>query len=279
MIEIKDLTFGYSKRKTLFENLSLSLKPGHIYGLLGKNGAGKSTLIKNIAGLAFPQEGRCSINSRESTKRSPDFLEDFFLIPEEVYLPAVTVNKFIENTAGFYRRFDTDQFYRYMSEFELDPIVNIGSFSFGQQKKVMIAFAIATNTDVLIMDEPTNGLDIPSKVQFRKIVSSVLTENRCVLISTHQVRDLENLIDSLLVLNNRHIVLDASIDDISEKLLFSTISSLEDQSVLYSETSAKGHFAITSNVSRKSSKVDLELLFNGLIADDTKIINEFKKAI
>ena len=279
MIEIKDLTFGYSKRRTLFENLNLSLKPGHIYGLLGKNGAGKSTLIKNIAGLAFPQKGQCSINSRESRKRLPDFLEDFFLIPEEVYLPAVTVSKFIENTAGFYRRFDPDQFSRYLNEFELDPTVNIGSLSFGQQKKVMIAFAIATNTDVLIMDEPTNGLDIPSKVQFRKIVSSVLTENRCMLISTHQVRDLDNLIDSLLVLNDRHIILDASIDEIGEKLLFSTISSLENQPVLYSEATVKGHFAITPNVSSKSSKVDLELLFNGLITDDSKIIKEFKKAV
>lgn len=277
MIEIKNLTFGYSNRNLLFEDIHLSLKPGHIYGLLGKNGAGKSTLIKNIAGLVFPKYGFCKINGQESAKRSPQLLEDFFLIPEEIYLPSVSITDFVKNTAGFYPKFDQEEFLHYLKEFELSMSVNISNLSFGQQKKVMIAFAIATNTDVLIMDEPTNGLDIPSKVQFRKIVSSALTGNRLVLISTHQVRDLDNLIDALIVVNNRHIILNASIDDISERLLFSTFNSLEGQSVLYSENTPKGHFSITRNSSKRSSKVDLELLFNALIADNTKIINEFNQ--
>jgi len=279
MIEINDLTFGYSRNKILFENLNLSLKPGHIYGLLGKNGAGKSTLIKNITGLAFPLNGYCHLNSLLSAKRSPDFLEHFFLIPEDIYLPAVSVNKFVQNTAGFYRRFSKEEFLHHLNEFELDQSMKIESLSFGQQKKVMIAFALATNTDVLIMDEPSNGLDIPSKMQFRKIVSSALTDERCVLISTHQVKDLDNLIDSLVVLNNRHIVLNASVDEISEKLYFSTMSSLDDPQILYSETTVKGHSTIRLNSSSKSSKVDLELLFNALITENSKITTEFKKAI
>lgn len=273
MIEIKDLSFGYDKR-FLLENLNLSLAPGHIYGLLGKNGAGKSTLIKNITGLAFPQKGSCKINGNESALRSPDVLADLFLIPEELYLPAVSVRKFAKNTSGFYPKFDEDQFFGYLKEFEIESDVDISSLSFGQQKKTMIAFALATNTPLLVMDEPTNGLDIPSKAQFRRIVSTALTENRCIVISTHQVRDLDNMIDGLIVLDNRHIVLNASVEAISEKLFFTSADSTEDKSIIYSESSIRGITAIVPNADGRTSKVDLELLFNALI-DGGRKIHEF----
>jgi len=279
MIQINQLTFGYSKKHLLFENLNLSLQPGHIYGLLGKNGAGKSTLLKNITGLAFPLKGSCTINGRLASKRSPDFLEELFLIPEEIYLPPVSIREFIANTARFYPKFSKDQFAQYLKEFELDTDVKINNLSFGQQKKVMISFGLATNTDVLIMDEPTNGLDIPSKVQFRKIIASVLTESRCILISTHQVRDLDNLIDSLIVIHESKIVLDMSVDKIAEKLLFSTLSSIDNEHILYSEKNVQGHHAILLNVEQRNSRVDLELLFNAIITDQTKITHELNPAV
>lgn len=274
MIEIKDLTFGYSKKKALFKKMSLSLKPGHIYGLLGKNGAGKSTLIKNITGLVFPQRGSCKINGKDSSKRSPEVLGGFFLIPEEIYLPPVRVEKFAEATGVFYTRFDFDQFHQYLKEFEIETSDNISSLSFGQQKKVMISFALAANTDLLIMDEPTNGLDIPSKTQFRKIVSGALTPDKCILISTHQVRDLENLIDALIVISDQDIVLNSTVDDIANRLLFGSVTSLDDQKVLYYEKSIKGYSVITANTTGSSSRVDLELLFSALVDDSSKIIYE-----
>ena len=276
MIEIKSLTFGYSKKQLLFEDLNLSLKPGHIYGLLGKNGAGKSTLIKNIAGLAFPLMGSCRVNGSESSKRNPDFLQDFFLIPEEIYLPSVSIREFVKNTAGFYPEFDHEEFTQHLKEFELDTEVRINNLSFGEQKKVMIAFGIATNTKILIMDEPTNGLDIPSKVQFRKIVASALTEDRCILISTHQVRDLDNLIDALIVLHDHRIILDSSVDEIAEKLLFSKLDSIDKEPILYSEASIKGYHVILPNPGQKTSRVDLEILFNALVTDEIKITQELK---
>lgn len=274
MIQIDHLTFGYSKKRLLFEDLNLTLKPGHIYGLLGKNGAGKSTLLKNITGLAFPLKGSCTINGRPASNRTPDFLEDLFLIPEEIWLPPVSIREFISNTAGFYPKFSIEDFDHYLNEFELEKDVKLDTLSFGQQKKVMISFGLATNTDVLIMDEPTNGLDIPSKVQFRKIIAAVLTEHRCILISTHQVRDLDNLIDSLIVIHNRKIILNLSTEMIAEKLLFSNVSSLENDDILYSERGINGHQAILSNAESRNSKIDLELLFNGIIIDNSKIIHE-----
>lgn len=273
MIEISDLTFGYSKKRLLFNNLNLSLKAGHIYGLLGKNGAGKSTLLKNIAGLAFPLKGRCTVKGFETSKRLPAFLQEIFFIPEEMYLPSLTPAQFVKSTAHFYPNFNYEDFLRMLNEFEVPADSRLNKLSFGQQKKVIIAFGLATNTSLLIMDEPTNGLDIPSKSQFRKIIASALTESRCIIISTHQVRDLDSLIDSLIVLHKQEIILNSSLDTISEKLKFTSSSSANGKDVLYAEENLGGINTIIANTDESFSKVDMELLFNSIISDNKLVIN------
>lgn len=270
------MTFGYGKKKTLFQNLNLHMQAGHIYGLLGKNGAGKSTLLKNIAGLVFPQQGICEVNGYNASKRLPAFLQDLFFIPEEVYMPSLTAKQFVKSTGHFYPAFDEIQFDKMLTEFDVPNDSLLSKLSFGQQKKVMIAFGLSTNTSLLIMDEPTNGLDIPSKSQFRKIIASALTENRCIIISTHQVRDLDNLIDTLLVVHNQKIVLNKSLDDISECLKFGNTSTAS-ADILYAEDSVRGMNTITQNTSGNYSKVDMELLFNAIINDKltiTEILNK-----
>lgn len=275
MIKISNMTFGYGKKKTLFQNLNLHMQAGHIYGLLGKNGAGKSTLLKNIAGLVFPQQGTCEVNGYNASKRLPAFLQDLFFIPEEVYMPSLTATQFVKSTDHFYPAFDEVQFTKMLAEFDVPADSFLNKLSFGQQKKVMIAFGLSTNTSLLIMDEPTNGLDIPSKSQFRKIIASALTENRCIIISTHQVRDLDNLIDTLLVVHNKQIVLNRSLDEISERLTFSTTPTVGAQ-VLYAEESIRGMNTITKNTNGSYSKVDMELLFNAIINNDQTITEILK---
>ena len=186
MIEIKSLSFAYPRKQLLFKELNLRLQAGHIYGLLGKNGAGKSTLLKNMTGLAFPQKGGCYFNQVNVSGRPVAVLEDVYFIPEEIFVPSLTPAQFVANTAIFYPKFNKADFYHYLKVLDVDLDGVMDKLSFGQQKKAMIAFGLATNTGVLIMDEPTNGLDIPSKVQFRKLIASVLTEDRCIVISTHQ---------------------------------------------------------------------------------------------
>jgi ABC-2 type transport system ATP-binding protein len=276
MIQIKGLNFGYSKKSLLFKNLNLNLSKGHIYGLLGKNGAGKSTLLHNIAGLAYPQSGLCSVNGFDSSARSVNFLKDMYFIPEEIYVPAVTAARFVKDTAGFYPQFNETEFYEYMTEFEVPRESVLDKLSFGQQKKMMIAFGLATNTSLLIMDEPTNGLDIPSKVQFRKIIASALTEDRCMIISTHQVRDLDSLIDSLVILHNREIVVNQELDAIAEKVYFTTLNSDDTKPVLYQEETMRGKNAIVTNSGNLYSKVDIELLFNAIIGENQPLINILK---
>jgi len=273
MIQIKDLNFGYSKKAMLFKNLNLNLSKNHIYGLLGKNGAGKSTLLHNITGLTYPQSGYCFINGLNSADRSVDFLAYMYFIPEELYVPSVTAAQFVKNTAPFYPAFNEAHFYSYLEEFDVPRESVLDKLSFGQQKKVMIAFGLATNTSLLVMDEPTNGLDIPSKVQFRKIIASVLTEDRCIIISTHQVRDLDSLIDTLVVLHNHEIVVNEALDAISEKVYFTTLDGNDTQPTLYQEESIRGKNAILNNADNLYSKVDMELLFNAIVSDNKPLIN------
>lgn len=270
MIEISQLSFGYGKDK-LFDNLNLSLKPGHIYGLLGMNGAGKSTLLKNIAGLVFPWSGSCRVNGISADKRLPAFLQELFFVPEEVYLPTISAKQFAESTAHFYPKFDNRQFLNILGEFDVPADSVLTKLSFGQQKKVIIAFGLSTNTSLLIMDEPTNGLDIPSKAQFRKIIASALTDDRCVIISTHQVRDLDNLIDTVLVLHNRQIVVAQSLDEIAEKLNFSTMPA-NSTGYIYAEENLNGLYTITANTNNDYTKVGMELLFNAIISNNKQLI-------
>jgi ABC-2 type transport system ATP-binding protein len=276
MIEIKNLSFSYPRQPLLFKDLNLVLHKGHIYGLLGKNGAGKSTLLKNMAGLAFPAGGACMLNGINVAERLVSVLEDIYFIAEELYVPSLTPVQFVKNTAPFYPKFSQSDFYHYLKLLDVDLDGVMDKQSFGQQKKTMIAFGLATNTNLLVMDEPTNGLDIPSKVQFRKLIASILTEQRCIVISTHQVRDLDSLIDTLLVLHHREIVVNCSIDEVTEKLSFGTYMDTEDMTVLYQEESMRGKNVIARNTTAKISKPDLELLFNAIISGTPALLETLK---
>lgn len=272
MLEIKNLSFGYRRKSLILKGINLSLQDGHIYGLLGKNGAGKSTLLKNMVGLADPVQGACMFNGNKVAGRPVPVLEDIFFIAEELFVPALTPVRFVANTASFYPKFNQDDFYQYLKVLDVDLNGLMNKQSYGQQKKAMIAFGLATNTNLLVMDEPTNGLDIPSKMQFRKLIASVQTENRCIIISTHQVRDLDSLIDTLLVLHNGEIIVNKSLDQVVEKLHFGTYTNTEGLAVLYEEESIRGKHAILKNTNDEFSKPDLELLFNGIIGNHPSLL-------
>jgi ABC-2 type transport system ATP-binding protein len=129
---------------------------------------------------------------------------------------------------------------------------------------------------LLILDEPTNGLDIPSKVQFRKLIASVLNEERCIIISTHQVRDLDSLIDTVLILDDHRIIIENSIDELTEKLFFGVFKDLTGMNVLYEEDTLMGKYAILENTAGKYGKMDLELLFNAATTNSSKLLNALK---
>ena len=265
MIQIENLSFGYSKKKLLYKDLSLSIAEGSIYGLLGKNGAGKSTFLKNLIGLLFPLNGSITVNGYSPKKRLPSFLETIYLIPEEVNVPPLTMKEYKKLFSPFYPNFNDEQFFDYLKQLEVNEEGKLNTLSFGQQKKFIIAFALACNTKVLLLDEPTNGLDIPSKIRFRKLISSVFTEDKIIFISTHQIRDLDNLIDHVIIVDNGDLLLNSSIEVISEKLSFRTVNEVLDSTkVLYKEESLKGATIVVENTEGENSKVNLEHLFNAI---------------
>jgi ABC-2 type transport system ATP-binding protein len=276
MIDIQNLHFSYRKKK-VFDNLNLKLTPGHIYGLLGKNGTGKSTLLKNLAGLLFPREGKVTVNGFVPGKRQPDFLKDVFMVPEEFYLPNIPLAHFVKTEAPFYPRFNNEQLQGYLHDFDVPQDSTLQNMSYGQKKKVLISFALATNAKVLLMDEPTNGLDIISKSQFRKVLARALDEERCIIISTHQVKDLENLIDRVTIIDEGKILFDQNVEDITEKLSFRiSMDDSEAKDALYSESSLKGNVIVTPNYDADEGKLDLELLYKAIVTNGEKIKTLFQ---
>ncbi len=271
MISIRKLEFSYGKKQPpLFHNLDCELQAGSIVGLLGKNGAGKTTLIKLMIGLLFPTGGRVEILDQDPAKRLPSMLENIYFLPEEFNIPSISINNYVKANAGFYPRFDSDLLRRLVSAFELPETKSLQKLSYGQKKKFLISFALSTKCRLLVLDEPTNGLDIPSKSIFRKVVAGSLDDDQLVIISTHQVRDVENLIDRLLMLENGNFILQKDLMDISAKLNFTTASSATGESILYSEMVPGGYRIITPSTNGSSS-VDIELLFNAISSGTEKI--------
>lgn len=272
MVTIKDLHFSYRRRK-VFDNLSLELKPGFVYGLLGRNGTGKSTLLRNIGGFLFPQKGSIEAFGYIPGKRQPSFLERVVLLPEDFQLPSIGLTPWIKHTAPFYSLFDKAQFERYIHEFDVPPDARLSEMSYGQQKKALISFALATNAPLLLLDEPTNGLDIVSKSQFRKVKAGAVNENRSILISTHQVKDIEQLIDRIMIIDEGRIIFDQGIDSISSRLNFKfSFDPDEAAQALYREASLRGNALILRNTDQEDSRPDLEMLYKAITLDP-KIFN------
>ena len=260
MITIKDLGFSYGD-KAVLKNISMQLEEGRIYGLLGENGVGKTTLLTLLCGLKKPQLGSIDTDGKNPYDREPSLLSNQYYLSDEVPAMNMKAIEYAKNYGKFWECFDIGKFMEIMEVFENDPKQKMNQMSFGQLKKTYIAFALACNAKYLFMDEPTNGLDIPSKAQFRKAVTKYTREDSVILISTHQVRDLENIIDPIIILDRQDVLLNASLEEISGKLYFDY--SLERiEGALYSEMIPGSNIQVCINQSGEDSKVSIEALFN-----------------
>ena len=273
MITVENLSFLYRKSKrAVLHDFSLSLEKGRVYGLLGKNGAGKSTLLYLMSGLLTPKSGKVVYHDVDVRRRLPITLQDMFLVPEEFDLPPVSLISYIELNSPFYPRFSKEDMVKYLHYFEMDINIDLGALSMGQKKKVFMSFALATNTSLLLMDEPTNGLDIPGKSQFRKFIASGMTDDKTILISTHQVRDIDKVLDHVLIMDNSRVLLNESTMSICDKLFFTESENRELlQSSLFSTPSIQGYFLLLPTESGEDSEINLELLFNATLAVPERI--------
>jgi ABC-2 type transport system ATP-binding protein len=261
MIDLKDLGFSYLRTPTpLFQGLDLHLTAGTICGMLGVNGAGKSTLLKLLAGLIFPGQGGCEVLGFAPGDRQPEFLADIFLLPEEFFVAPVTPATYAKRYGELYPRFDREVYDKLLAEFALPTDRKVTTYSYGQKKKFLLAFGIATNARLLIMDEPTNGLDIPGKSQFRRALISHFTPERSILISTHQVHDLQGLIDSVIVIAEGRILLNSTLDALNTRLQMQLEQRVPDDA-LYAHETLEGFRVIRENTSGVEAELDLETLF------------------
>ena len=279
MIEVKNLFFSYGKRKQkVFDDFSLALDKGSVYGLLGKNGTGKSTLLYLMTGLLRPQAGRVLYKGVDVSMRYPLTLQDMFLVPEEFVLPSVSLKQYLKLNTPFYPNFSNELLSTCLRDFDMNEDIHLGELSMGQKKKAFMCFALATNTSLLVMDEPSNGLDIPSKSQFRKVIASGMTDEKSVIISTHQVRDIDSLLDHVVIIDGTRVLLNASVKTICDKVYFAEQGMNEPtDTALYVQPSVQGNSVIFPNTENEETNLNLEVLFNAMLAEREKMQTMFNK--
>ena len=279
MMNVNQVSFGYGRKKAkVLDGFSMNLEKGSVYGLLGKNGTGKSTLLYLMAGLLRPQSGHILYKGVEVTKRYPETLQDMFLVPEEFALPNVSLKQYVQLNAPFYPRFSDELLKACLRDFDMSEDIHLGELSMGQKKKAFMCFALATNTSLLLMDEPSNGLDIPSKSQFRKVIASGMTDDKAVIISTHQVRDIDSLLDHVLIMDGSRLLLNESVASICDRLYFAEQGMNEPtDDALYVQPSVQGNSVILPNTYHEDSKLNLEVLFNATLAEREKIQQIFNR--
>ncbi len=273
MIQVNKISYNYpakwknysTKDNSVFWNFSLTLEENKIYGLLGKNGVGKSTLLYLLAGLNRPNRGKVLIDYDVVTDRNPMTMSKIFIVTEEFELPNMSLKKYVKLNRPFYPDFSEEILEKCLNDFEIGDISDLGAISMGTKKKVYMSFALATNAKYLLMDEPTNGLDIESKSLFRKVIAQNMTDDRTMIISTHQVHDVENIIDHVLILGNKKMLMDKSIADIAAEYVFEHRTDDQMGNVIYSENSLQGTSVIARRTPRGTeTPVNLMLLYNAV---------------
>lgn len=262
MLKIDNISFGYRRNKSIIRNFNMTLQPGTVCGLLGKNGTGKSTLLYLICGLLKPDSGSIDFKGHNPIKHEVAFLEDVMIVPEEFSLPNMKLADYVRVNAPFYPNFNQSDMNDYLYMFDLDPEAHLGKCSMGQKKKAIISFALACNTSLLILDEPTNGLDISAKRAFRKAVAKNMTDEKCIIISTHQVLDVEKILDHVCIIDNNGVLLNTSMFEVSKHLSFRVTNDRElIENALMSFDAPGGASIVERATPDNETDVNLEMLF------------------
>lgn len=274
MIQVNNIDFNYpGSTQKIFCDFSLTLKENNIYGLLGKNGTGKSTLLYLLTGMLRPKKGSVMVNGMDATKRLPQMLNDIFLVPEEFDFPQVSLQRYVKINSPFYPHFSEEVLHQCLADFELDAHIHLGNLSMGQKKKVMMSFALATGTHLLLMDEPTNGMDIPSKSLFRRVIARNMNDDHILIISTHQIHDIETLLDHVVIIDQSQVLLDAPTADLAARYRFGQHSGdVQNTDMLYDEPCVQGTaFIARRKEDEPETTLNLELLFNAVTSHKIKL--------
>jgi ABC-2 type transport system ATP-binding protein len=268
MIQIEGLHYGYG-RAALYADFSAQIGQPGIYGVFGRNGSGKSTLLRLLCGLLTPWQGRVRVLGFQPRQRAAEFLASVYIVPEEFHLPNLTAAQLARTHGSFYPRFSHALFSDYLQVLEVPVDSRFEAMSLGQKKKAAIAFALATQTPLLLMDEPTNGLDIVGRGQFRELMRRPEQAQRVVMISTHQAHDLESILSHIWFIDQGRLALAARMDELAERLTMgvaATAQALPADGLLYQEAlGAQVAYVARRVVSvPEEGALQLELLYKAL---------------
>ncbi len=273
-LSLNHLSFGYSRRKPpVLNDVNAKFNTGGVCGLLGPNGAGKSTLLYIMSGLLLPTSGNAAFNGTSTALRRPDVLASIYLIPEEPSLPRMSLAEYVKLYSAFYPEFSADIMADALKEFEMPEVNRLDALSMGQRKKVILSFALACRTPVLLMDEPTNGLDIPGKAAFRRLIARYASDERLILISTHQVRDLDRILDHIIIMNHNQFVLNASVADLQGALHFGYGLREVPENAIAAIPSLYGFDTISpASDAFDETEINLEVLFDAALKHPQEIL-------
>ena len=285
MIRLNDLTIGYGHR-ILLQHASATIPAGELVALVGRNGTGKSTLLRAIAGLGERLGGEIRLDGHSLETLSPQQLATTvsFVTTERVRIPNLRCEDVVALGRAPYTNWigRVQEQDKAIVERSLE-LVGMAAFagktmdrmSDGECQRVMIARALAQDTPIILLDEPTNGLDITSRQALKRIISRSMDDESTLLISTHQAHDFENLLDHLVILGKGEILLNRSLDEISNRLLFARTDILPAESI-YSEQDLAGHFSILPNEDGEENTPDIELLYKAVLQQPEKIKSMFQ---
>ena len=228
MIKVENIAKSYYD-KVAIEDISLTIIPGQIQGLVGDNGAGKTTLIKCMAGIYKPEKGRIIFSGvdadehtmeKEGIYNNPSLKEKIgYVSDNNEYIGRYTIKKMLRVYEIYYPRFDRDKFEKLNQDFKLELGAKIDSLSKGQKMRLGFMLEIAKMPEYLLLDEPTSGLDpVAKKLFLEKLVEEVEKENIGVLISSHNLNDLEKLCDTITILDNGKVRSESGLDELKESL-------------------------------------------------------------
>ncbi len=232
LIDAKGIRKYYGDECVL-QDVNLSIEAGRIVGLIGPNGAGKTTLLKGILGLA-PVQGELSVMGFDPIKQRTRLLQEVSFVADIAILPRwLKVKQAVDYVAGVHPRFNREKAQRFLSQTSIKQKSKVGDLSKGMVAQLHLALIMAIDSRLLVLDEPTLGLDIIYRKQFYStLLNDYFDSDKTIVITTHQVEEIENILTDILFIQDGKIVLDSSMESLAERFLALQVTSTQKQALL-----------------------------------------------
>ena len=272
MIEFSDVSFTYPySGAAALRNISLSIDEG-IYLLLGENGAGKTAFLHLAASLLLPSSGCVTINGSDSRDRKPSTLRSVFFTADDTEMPADTISTLARlHGRVFYPRFDSAMLDENLAAFGINPSIPLSSMSLGQRKKAIAAYALALRADILLLDEPANGLDIGSRDILRSLMARCVEPGQTMIVSTHTTADLQPLFDGIIMLRQSNLLFCNTTAHIASRLGFG-IYNIPPREALFTMNDIGRFRSIVPADPLSPSEIDIHLLYSSMYSPESRNI-------